>query len=103
MDDMLLRSSKIHVERAKFEAKGAFNPDLRKKRKKVDKRTKQKQVDKLLNWDEHPEVVRHKNERIIVIKNAFDLQQFQVNQRISLRRWCLSLIASRMIRCSSIN
>jgi hypothetical protein len=76
---MELRSSKIHVERAKFEVKGAFNPDLKRKRKKVDKKTKQQQVDKLLNWDERPEIIRHKYEKTIVMKNMFDLQQFKVS------------------------
>jgi hypothetical protein len=78
LDESELRSSKLHVERATFQVKGTFNPELKRKRKKMDKKTKQQQVDKLLNWDEHPEVVRHKYERIIVIKNAFDLQQFKV-------------------------
>jgi len=48
LDDTELRSSKIHVERAKFEVKGTFNPELkRKKEKKLDKKTKQKQADKI--------------------------------------------------------
>ncbi|CAF0935014.1 unnamed protein product [Rotaria sordida] len=77
LDDTDLRSSRIHVERAKFEVKGTFNPDLKRKRKKIDKKKKQLEVDKLLNWDERPEVVRHKYERIVVMKNMFDLQQFK--------------------------
>lgn len=81
LDEMDLRSSKIHVERAKFEVKGTFNPDLRKKRKKVDKKSKQLQADKLLNWDEKPENTRHKYERIVVLKNLFNLEQFKVMQR----------------------
>jgi HIV Tat-specific factor 1 len=78
LDDTELRSSKIHVERAKFEVKGTFNPELKRKRKKVDKKTKQLQQNKLLNWDERPEIIRHKYERIVVMKNMFDLQQFKV-------------------------
>jgi HIV Tat-specific factor 1 len=78
LDDTDLRSSKIHVERAKFEVKGTFNPELKRKRKKVDKKAKQQQVDKLLNWDERPEIVRHKSEKTVVIKNMFELQQFKV-------------------------
>jgi len=35
LDEMHLRSSIIHVERAKFEVKGTFNPDLKRKRKKI--------------------------------------------------------------------
>jgi HIV Tat-specific factor 1 len=78
LDESELRSCKIHVERAKFEVKGTFNPELKRKRKKVDKKTKQQQMDRLLNWEERPEVVRHKHERIVVLKNMFDLQQFKV-------------------------
>lgn len=79
LDEFELRSSKIHVERAKFEVKGQFNPELKRKRKKPDKKTKQqKQAEKLLDWDDRPENVRHKNERIIVMKNMFELQQFKV-------------------------
>ena len=78
LDDTELRSSKLHVERAKFQAKGTFNPELKRKRKKVGKKDKQKPADKLLNWDEQPEVIRHKYERIVVFKNMFDLQQFKV-------------------------
>ncbi|CAF0859237.1 unnamed protein product [Adineta steineri] len=79
LDESDFRSSKLHVERAKFEVKGTFNPELKRKRKKVDKKTKQLQVDRLLNWEERPEVIRHKYERIIVMKNMFDLQQFKID------------------------
>lgn len=79
LDETELRSSKLHVERAKFEVKGTFNPELKRKRKKMDKKTKQLQQDKFLNWDERPEVIRHKHERIVVLKNMFDLQQFKVS------------------------
>jgi HIV Tat-specific factor 1 len=78
LDETELRSSKIHVERAKFEVKGTFNPELKRKRKKLDKKTKQQQVDKKLGWDERPEVVRHKYEKTLVMKNMFELQQFKV-------------------------
>jgi len=37
LDEMELRSCKIHVERAKFEVKGTFNPELKRKRKKMIK------------------------------------------------------------------
>lgn len=79
LDESELRSCKIHVERAKFEVKGTFNPDLKRKRKKVDKKTKQQQMNRLLDWDERPEVVRHKYERIIAMKNMFELKQFKVS------------------------
>jgi hypothetical protein len=78
LDESELRSSKIHVERAKFEVKGTFNPELKRKRKKIDKKTKQKNLDHLLNWEERPEIIRRKHERIVVMKNMFDLQQFKV-------------------------
>lgn len=79
LDETEFRLSKLHVERAKFQVKGEFNPELRKKRKKADKESKQKQASKLLDWEDRPEVVRHKYERIVVLKNIFELQQFQVS------------------------
>ena len=79
LDDTELRSSKIHVERAKFEVKGAFNPELKRKRKKLSKKEKEQRINKVLNWEERPEVVRHKYEKTVVIKNMFELQQFKVN------------------------
>ena len=79
LDETEIRSSKIHVERAKFQVKGTFNPELKRKRKKIDKKAKQQQVDHLLNWEERPEITRHKFERIIVLTNLFDLKQFKVN------------------------
>ena len=79
LDESEFRSSKLHVERAKFEAKGTFNPDLKRKRKKLDKKAKERQRDQVLNWEDRPEVIRHKYERIVVMKNMFDLQQFKVN------------------------
>ncbi|CAF0886529.1 unnamed protein product [Adineta ricciae] len=77
LDESEFRSSKLHVERAKFEAKGTFNPDLKRKRKKLDKKAKERQRDQVLNWEERPEVIRHKYERIVVMKNMFNLQQFK--------------------------
>ena len=78
LDETEIRSSKVHVERAKFEVKGTFNPDLKRKRKKIDKKHQQKHMEKLFNWDDQPENLRHKFERILVFKNLFDLDQFQV-------------------------
>jgi len=77
LDESELRSSKIHVERAKFQVKGTFNPELKRKRKKIDKKTKEQQQKKLFGWEACPEVIRHKYERIVVMKNMFDLQQFK--------------------------
>lgn len=78
LDEYVLRSSKIHVERAKFEVKGTYNPDLKRKRKKVDKKGQKQQMEKLFDWEERPEVVRHKYERIVVMKNMFQPEQFKV-------------------------
>ena len=84
LDEYVLRSSTIHVERAKFQVKGTYNPDLKRKRKKTDKKGKNKPMDKLFDWEERPEVVRHKYERIVAMKNMFQLQQFKVISFISV-------------------
>lgn len=84
LDEYVLRSSKIHVERAKFEVKGTYNPDLKRKRKKVDKKGQKQQMEKLFDWEERPEVVRPKYERIVAMKNMFQLEQFKVSLFILL-------------------
>ena len=84
LDENLLRSSTIHVDRAKFQVKGTYNPDLKCKREKNDKEEKNKPMDKLFDWEERPEVVRHKYERIVAMKNMFQLQQFKVISFISV-------------------
>ena len=42
LDEYVLRSSTIPVGRAKFEVKGAYNPDLKRKREK--KRIKKERI-----------------------------------------------------------
>ncbi len=42
LDETELRSSKIHFERAKFQVKGIFNPELKRKRNKLDKKDQTK-------------------------------------------------------------
>ena len=41
-------------------------------------------MNKLFIWEERPEVVRHKYERIVAMKNMFQLQQFKVISFISV-------------------
>ncbi|CAF0751570.1 unnamed protein product [Didymodactylos carnosus] len=100
LEGLHLRNSIVHVQRAKFEMKGNYNPELKpkpnkNKRKKGDKKKqKQKQIDKLLDWEERPDVVRGKHERIIVMRNMFDLEQFKndptyiIQLRSNIRQSC---------------
>jgi len=66
----------ISVERAKFEMKGEYNPDLKPKKltkKQIEKAKKQKE--KLFAWI--PDKVkgeRAKHEKVIVIKNMFEVK-----------------------------
>ena len=83
LDEYVLRSATIHVERAKLQVKGTYNPDLKRKRNKNDKKGKNKPMDKLFDWEKRPEVVRHKYERIVAMKNMFQLQQLKVISFIS--------------------
>lgn len=93
LDETDIRSSKIHVERAKFELKGTFNPELKRKRKKNDKKNQQKHQEKLLNWDEQPRIIRHKYEKILVFKNLFHPDQFRVRLSFSFSLSSINLIS----------
>ncbi|XP_059473465.1 HIV Tat-specific factor 1 homolog [Neocloeon triangulifer] len=74
LDGSDLRGHKVQVEPAKFQLKGAFNPELKpKKRKKKEKERMKKMQDKLLAW--RPDKLRgerERNERVVVLKNLFE-------------------------------
>ncbi|RNA29476.1 HIV Tat-specific factor 1 [Brachionus plicatilis] len=85
LKDSDYRGHKIHVEKAKFEQKGVFDPsktktltDSQKKKltKAKEKKLLEKQRQKMLDWEERPEVVRQKYERVVVIKNIFSPSDF---------------------------
>ena len=72
----MFKGHKIHVEKAKFEMKGNYDPNkagkIKKRNKNKEKKLMEKQRQKLLGWEES-EAQRGKNEKVVVIKGLFDL------------------------------
>ncbi|KAK7866416.1 hypothetical protein R5R35_008943 [Gryllus longicercus] len=79
LDGSDLRGKKLKVERAKFQMKGEFNPNLKpRKRRKKDKEKLKKIQEKLLDW--RPDKLRgerSKHERVVIVKNLFDPAIFE--------------------------
>nr|XP_045626344.1 HIV Tat-specific factor 1 homolog [Procambarus clarkii]XP_045626345.1 HIV Tat-specific factor 1 homolog [Procambarus clarkii]XP_045626346.1 HIV Tat-specific factor 1 homolog [Procambarus clarkii]XP_045626347.1 HIV Tat-specific factor 1 homolog [Procambarus clarkii]XP_045626348.1 HIV Tat-specific factor 1 homolog [Procambarus clarkii] len=78
LDEYQVGNKKIHVEKAKFQQKGEYNPKLkpRKKQKKILEKI-QKRQEKLFDWRPEPlRGQRQKNENTVVIRNAFDPREF---------------------------
>jgi HIV Tat-specific factor 1 len=86
LDGYDLRGHKLHVERAKFQMKGNFDPRLKpKKQKKKEKERLKKMQEILLDW--HPDKLRgtrSRHERVVIIKNLFDSATFDKNVSLLL-------------------
>ncbi|XP_069686436.1 17S U2 SnRNP complex component HTATSF1 [Periplaneta americana] len=78
LDGYDLRGHKLHVERAKFQMKGTYDPNLKpKKRKKKDKEKLKKMQEKLFDW--RPDKLRgerSKHEKVVIVKNLFEPSVF---------------------------
>lgn len=86
LDGYCFRDHKIKVERAKFSMKGEYDPSLKPKKKKTNKKDKEKQkrkLEKLFDWrpDKLP-TERPKHEKVVVIKNMFDISIFEKDPRL---------------------
>ncbi|XP_068757063.1 17S U2 SnRNP complex component HTATSF1-like [Montipora capricornis] len=66
----------VHVEQAEFHQKGEYNPSLKKKKKNKKKKAGKGQ-EKLLDWIDRD--TRKKQDRIIVFKNVFNVEDFEKN------------------------
>lgn len=79
LDGYLHKGNEIHVERAQFELKGAYDPRKKPRKKRAkDKEKLKKKLDKLFDW--RPDKLRGqrlKHERTVVIKNMFDPKEFE--------------------------
>jgi len=71
----------VSVERAKFEMKGQFDPH--KKRKRLTAAQKKRMIEqqqRIFDWKpEKPRSSRPNHERTVVVKNIFELRQFEEN------------------------
>ncbi|CAG9855599.1 unnamed protein product [Phyllotreta striolata] len=81
LDGFNYKGRKIGVEKAKFQMKGDFDPNLKPKmKKKKDKLKIKKQQEKLFDWrPEKPVGERAKHERVVIIKNLFEPQIFDTD------------------------
>jgi len=86
LDGSEVEGNKITVERAKFEMKGEYDPKLKPKKltkKQIEKAKKQKE--KLFAWI--PDKIkgeRAKHEKVIVIKNMFDVEDLDADPGLIL-------------------
>lgn len=86
LDGSKFKEKTIHVERAKFQMKGAYDPSLKPKtRKKKEKQKLRKIQEKLFDW--RPEKIigeRAQHERIVIVKNLFESSMFDENVSLIL-------------------
>ncbi|XP_055334305.1 HIV Tat-specific factor 1-like [Paramacrobiotus metropolitanus] len=87
LDGYRFKKKDIKVERAKFNLKGEYNPEIakRQKLKREEKKRLQKSESKLLDW--RPDKLagtRPKNEKVVLIKNMFDPKEFEKDPALIL-------------------
>ncbi|XP_076307704.1 LOW QUALITY PROTEIN: 17S U2 SnRNP complex component HTATSF1-like [Tachypleus tridentatus] len=86
LDGSRVRGHVIHVERATFQMKGAYDPSKKPRKKKPKEKEKlKKKLEKLFDW--RPEMLRGQRlrcERIVIIKNMFDPKEFEVDATLIL-------------------
>ncbi|CAH8605019.1 unnamed protein product [Heterobilharzia americana] len=68
----------IHVERAKFQPKGEFDPKKRRRLTLKEKKKLKQQQENLFRWSiDTSKFIRGKKERVVILKNAFIESDFQ--------------------------
>ncbi|CAH8574318.1 unnamed protein product [Schistosoma intercalatum] len=68
----------IHVERAKFQPKGEFDPKKRRRLTVKEKKKLREQQENLFRWSiDTSKFIRGKKERVVILKNAFNELDFQ--------------------------
>jgi HIV Tat-specific factor 1 len=84
LDESNFKNKVIKCERAKFTLKGEYDASKKPKRK-IDRRKVKKKMDKLFDW--RPEKItgeRGKWEKVVIIKNMFDISEFAKDPRLIL-------------------
>jgi HIV Tat-specific factor 1 len=77
LDGYEIRGNHIKVERAKFEMRGEYNPALKPKLSKTEKKKLKEMQQKLFDWrPEQGRGERAKHERIVILKNLFEPSLF---------------------------
>nr|CAH8860107.1 unnamed protein product [Trichobilharzia regenti] len=68
----------VHVERAKFQPKGEFDPKKRRRLTLKEKKKLKQQQENLFRWGiDSSRFIRGKKERVVILKNAFNEADFQ--------------------------
>ncbi|KAK6049328.1 hypothetical protein COOONC_13167, partial [Cooperia oncophora] len=86
LDGYMLKGKEVHVEKARFELKGEFDPS--KKRKKLTSAQKKRYMEnqnKIFEWrPEKPRNYRPLSDCTVVIKNLFTLEMMERNAALLL-------------------
>lgn len=86
LDGSKLKGKTIHVERAKFQMKGEYDPSLKPKTRKKKEKQKLKRIqEKMFDW--RPEKMigeRSQHEKIVIVKNLFVSSMFDENVSLIL-------------------
>lgn len=86
LDGSVMRGTEISVQRAKFQLKGQYDPTKKpKKMKSKEKKKVKEQQQKLLDW--RPDKLRgtrYKFERVVIIKNMFNPEEFKKQPELIL-------------------
>lgn len=86
LDGYQYRDQVMHVERAKFQQKGQYDPTKKpKKMKSKEKKKAKEQQQKLLDW--RPDMLRgmrYKHEKTVIIKNMFNPDDFKTQPELIL-------------------
>ncbi|XP_067141167.1 17S U2 SnRNP complex component HTATSF1 [Centruroides vittatus] len=79
LDGYIYKDKVIHVERAKFEMKGTYDPSKKPRKKKGKEKEKmKKKIEKLFDWrPEKLRGMRGKHENVVIIFNMFDPVEFE--------------------------
>ncbi|GFT72369.1 HIV Tat-specific factor 1 [Nephila pilipes] len=86
LDGYLYKGKKLHVERAKFQLKGQYDPSKKPKKMKAKEKEKmKKKQEKLFEWGfEKLRGMRSKNEKTVIIKNMFEPKEFDEDATLLL-------------------
>ncbi|GIY64069.1 HIV Tat-specific factor 1 homolog [Caerostris extrusa] len=86
LDGYLYKGKKIHVERAKFQQKGDYDPSKKPKKLKAKEKEKmKKKQERLFEWGfEKLRGERSRHENTVIIKNMFDPKEFDEDPTLLL-------------------
>ncbi|KAA3674513.1 HIV Tat-specific factor 1 [Paragonimus westermani] len=91
----------LHVERAKFQPKGTFDPKKRRRLTLKEKKRLKEQQENLFRWGvDTSKFVRSKKERVLVLKNAF--LEFDFVRDVTLIPCVRDRIRTECAKCGTV-